>query len=199
MNSTTLLGRGALAGVIAFAVACAAAQFLRADLDWLHAPLSYYLVGPGGTAIKAAYFALSAAIAAIGVGCYRSLTPAARSAAPLLLFAIAAIALDATALLDTATHPGDLSLHAFLHNVAASTTFFTITTAMLLQAWRFRHDSAWRRHFPFALGLAAVTFVALWIYALSHLGPRGLMQKAVITLILVWLGSAAAWLMRGGR
>ena len=190
------LGRGAFAGVIVFAIASIAMQMLRSDLDLTRAPLSFYLVGPGGYALKAAYFLLSASIVAIGVGCYRALEPAARSGAPLLLFLFAAIALDATALCDTATRAGDLSLHAFLHNLAALTTFVCITFAMLLQAWRFRHDQVWQDRFAFALGLAIAALAALAIYSLTHLRPRGLVQKSVIVLILVWLGSVAWWLTR---
>jgi hypothetical protein len=191
------LGRVSFAGVALFTIACVAAQALRTDLDWTHAPLSFYLVGPGGYAIKAAYFLLSTSIVTIGAGCYRALEPDARSGAPLLLFVLAAFALDATALCDTATHPGDLSLHAFLHNLAALTTFLTITVAMLLQAWRFRYDTIWRRRFAFALGLAIAAFAALAIYSLTHLRPRGLVQKSVIVLILFWLGSVARWLTQG--
>ena len=190
------LGRGASTGVLIFAVACIVAQFLRPDLDWLHAPLSFYLVGHGGYLLKAAYFVLSASIAAIGIGCYRALSPAARSAAPLLLFLLAAVALDATALCDTATKAGDLSLHAFLHNVAALTTFTTITAAMLLQSWRLRGDAAWRARFVPAMALAVAASVALAVYSLTHVAPRGLLQKLVVVLILAWLARTSTWLTR---
>lgn len=195
--TTRSLGRVALVGVVVFAVVCTAAQFLRADLQWMRAPLSYYLIGAGGAVVKAAYFVLSIAIAAIGVGCHRALEHRARSAAPLLLFLLAAIALDVVALSDTATHRGDFSLHAFVHNLAALTTFLSITVAMLLQSWRFRADATWRSRFGFAFGLAVIAFAALLIHALNHAGLRGLQQKIVIALIVVWLGWAALWLSRG--
>jgi hypothetical protein len=31
----------------------------------------------------------------------------------------------------------------------------------------------------------------LWVHALAHAGPGGLMQKILIMLILAWLGLAA--------
>jgi hypothetical protein len=194
-----LLGLIAVVGVTVFVLVCGAAQFLRADLDWMRAPLSYYLVGPGGAVVKSAYFAFSVSLAAIGLGFYRVLTPAGRSAAPLLLFIVAALALSVTALCDTATGNGDPSLHAFVHNIAAATTFHCVTVAMLLQSRRLRGDAQWRQKFPFAAGLGAVAFVALWIYALNHTVPRGLMQKTVIVLILAWLGCASLWLQRSGN
>jgi hypothetical protein len=44
--------------------------------------------------------------------------------------------------------------------------------------------------------LAATAFAALWIYAVGHILPKGLMQKIVIALILAWLGWAAFALRR---
>ena len=196
LPSTAWLGRAALAGVLVFGTVCVAAQFLRADLDWTRAPLSFYLVGAGGTAVKSAYAVLSVAIAAIGIGCYRALGNGGRSAAPLLLFVLAAIALDAVALFDTATRPGEASVHAFLHNFAALTTFLSITVAMLLQSWRFRSDTAWRVYHGPATALAALAFTTLLLYAFNHAGWRGLQQKTVIVLIVVWLACAARWLAR---
>jgi hypothetical protein len=67
---------------------------------------------------------------------------------------------------------------------------------MLLQSWRLRYDPRWRAHFRSAFVLAAVTFVALWTYALVKPIPRGLGEKIVIALILLWLGRAGWWLAR---
>ncbi|TAN03019.1 MAG: hypothetical protein EPN40_00875 [Rhodanobacteraceae bacterium] len=44
--------------------------------------------------------------------------------------------------------------------------------------------------------LAAITFAALWIYALVKPIPRGLAEKVVVALILAWLWRAAWWLVR---
>ena len=52
-----LLHAAAALGIAAFILVCGAAQFLRTDLDWIAAPLSFYLIGPGGAAVKAAYVA----------------------------------------------------------------------------------------------------------------------------------------------
>jgi hypothetical protein len=183
-------------GVAVFVVVCTAAQFLRSDLDWTQAPLSFYLIGPGGWIVKIAYVALSASLVGIGTGFHRSLDAASRSRVAMLLFAVSGVALAVTALSDTATKHGDASLHARIHLLAAGTTFICVTTAMLLQSLRLREDARWRPEFAFASVLAAVAFAALWIYALSHVLPKGLMQKIVIALILAWLGWAACALWR---
>src|SRR5690242_5794730 len=69
-------------GVGVFVVICAAVQFLRGDLDWIAAPLSYYLLGPFGTAVIAAYLSLSVGLIALGVGFHTTLIASARSGAP---------------------------------------------------------------------------------------------------------------------
>jgi len=187
-----------LTGVTVFVFVCTAVQFLRADLRWMHAPLSFYLIGPGGAFVRGAYYLLSASLVAIGIGFLRGLAPAARSAAPALLFAIAGAALTVTAASENVDASADIAgVHTFVHQVAAMTTFLCVTVAMLVQSWRLRDDPRWRRRFAFAFGLACAAFVALWIYAVVPGLPRGLAQKTVIALIVWWLGWASLALARG--
>jgi hypothetical protein len=185
-----------VAGVLAFALVCLAAQFLRTDLDWIAAPLSYYLTGAYGEAVIAAYVALAVALAALGAGFYSHLPPSARSAAPLLLFVVGALALAITALSEAAKAHGNAGMWEAVHLAAAETTFLCVTVAMLLQSWWLRYDARWRGNFAFAFAWALATCAALWIYALGRSLPRGLSQKCVIALILFWLGWAAIKLWR---
>lgn len=192
------LGGLALAGVLAFALVAAAAQALRGDLDWRTTPLSFYLLGPYAAAVQAAYLALAAAIAALACGYYRALAPAARSAAPLLLFLGGAAALVVVVLAPTdPLRPAAPTLHGVVHVVAANAAFLCVGTAMLLQAWRLRSDGRWRAHAGWALALAALAFAAIWTLTLWRTLPRGLAQKGVIALVLLWLGAAAQALRRG--
>jgi hypothetical protein len=181
--------------VAAFVLVCGSVQFLRSDLDWIAAPLSYYLVGPFGSAVIAAYLALSVGLVALGCGFRAALAPAARSAAPLLLFVVAGFALALTALSEQAKAQGSALEWEIVHRLAAMTTFLCVTVAMLLQSFRLRFDPDWRGRFGFAFALAAVAFAALWIHVLVHSLPRGLAQKGVIVLILTWLGWAS-WALR---
>lgn len=188
------LGVIALLGVAVFAIICGAAQALRPDYSVLHTPLSFYVLGPYGRVVEASYFALAPGLVALGIGWYRALDRKARSAAPLLLFVIGAIALIVTAVEFTDVPDRPPTLHGLVHVVAAGTTFICVTVAMLLQSWRLRHDPRWRACFRSAFTLAAITFVALWIDALVKPIPRGLGEKIVIALILAWLWRAAWWL-----
>lgn len=195
--TTRKLGHTALVGMLAFAAVCTAEQCLRSDLNWQDAPLSFYLIGPGGHWVQAVYFLLSAALVLLGAGFYGALQREARSAAPLLLFTCAAIALFVTALAHTNVPQHAPTLEGFVHGAAAQAAFLCVTVAMLLQSWRLRSDARWRPYFRTAFVLALLCFVALWVDALWHTPPRGLAQKVVIVLILCWLLRAAWWLRRG--
>ena len=193
------LGHIAFVGVMAFVLVCGLAQFFRTDLDWIRAPLSFYLVGPGGWVVKIAYLALSAALFAIGLGFRRTPAAAHRIALPSILFWVSAMSLAVTAFSDTATHRGEVSLHSRIHAIAAGVTFICVTTAMLLQSLRLRMDASRRESVRSMLLHAAAAFLALWLYAMTHLLSKGLMQKIVICLILAWLGRAAISLGREQR
>ena len=191
--------RIALASFTAFALCAIAVHFLRPDLDGYATPLSFYLVGAYGAWLKAAYVALATGTAALALGLYRALEPAARSAAPLALFALAAAGIVATAFADTDLPRGDATFEGYVHGNAARTAFLGITGAMLLQSWRFRIDARWRARFVPAFGVASLAFVLLWVHTLWRGSPRGLGQKVVVALVVAWLVLAAAWLVRSAR
>lgn len=193
------LGTTALAGVLVFALVCTAAQFVRDDLAWLRTPLSFYLLDPHGGWVRGAYFALASALGALGAGWYLALRREARSAAPLLLFVAAGIALAVTALAETGRPGQPPTLEALVHGFAAQAAFLCLTVAMLLQAWRLRGDHRWRHRSAIAFVVAVAAFAGMWVLALWRDAPRGLLQKAEIALILCWLGIMAGWLRRGPR
>jgi hypothetical protein len=191
------LGGMALIGIAAFALVCVSVQFLRSDLRWLDAPLSLYLTGAFGSWVEAVYLLLSIALILVGCSFYTALEPDARSAAPLLLFVASAVALCVTALSETRLPQHAPILASSVHGFAASAAFLCVTSAMLLQSWRLRADPFWRPRFRLAFTLALVCFGLLWTDALLHPQPRGLVQKSLIALILVWLARSSTWLWRG--
>jgi hypothetical protein len=183
----------ALATVVLFTLVCGAVQFLRPDLDPLRAQLSFYLTGDYGSLVRVVYYALAAGLVALGASAYRASDPARRSAAPLLLFVVAGIALVPVAVtelfaIDGGTHA---PIARYVHGVAAETTFLCVTVAMLLQSFWWRRDPAFARGRTARIVLAAAAFAMLWVHALVHVGPAGLRQKILIALILAWLGLAA--------
>lgn len=183
----------------AFLAIALALQFLRPDLDWARTPLSFYLVGPYGPLLQSAYGLLSLGLIGLGVVAWRSGAAQARSAAPLLLFVVAGLALIITALAETPFPGRAMTLQGFVHGLAAQTAFLCVTVAMLLQAWRWRADPGFRHRFAAAFSLAALCFLALWVHVLARELPRGASQKAVIVLIGLWLLLVSGWVGRDRR
>lgn len=180
----------ALLAVAVFTLVCASAQVIRTDLDPINAPLSFYLTGAFGTAVRLAYYVLTAGLIALAWAAFCATDTHRRSAAPALLFIAAGIALVPVAA--TAPFAVDGEPHAdfarFVHGVAAQATFLCVTVAMLLQSWRWWSDPSFSRRRGLRMLLAAVAFAALWVNALIRYWPRALTQKVLIVLILAWLG-----------
>jgi hypothetical protein len=181
-------------GILAFVVAAVAVQYLRHDLDWLDAPLSFYLLGTYGRGLQAAYVVLACALVALGAGFQCALQREARSRTPCALFVFAAVALVVTAFAHSDLPGQPPMLQGVVHGVAAQATFLTVTVAMLLQAWRLRRDPRWRGRWRASFALALACFAGLWVDALWKGMPRGLEQKLLVALILAWLLQAAGWL-----
>ncbi len=190
-----LAGALAVLGVQFFLGVALVLQYLRADLDWVTAPLSFYLVGPYSTWLITAYFTLAASILLVGFGFHRELSPQARSGLTLLLFGLSALCVCTVALAHTdLPGTGHLTPQGLLHNSAAILAFVSAALGMLLQAWRLRYDPRWRPRHQRALILALLTFAVLLAYALLKQLPRGVMQKSAILLIVAWLLMSGRWL-----
>lgn len=198
-SGTQAQGVLALAGVLLFALVAAATQWLRADLDPLRATLSFYLIGPYGRWLDAAYWGLSLSLVSIGAGYLRMLRPVTGGGLPALLFAAGAVALALVTLFPTDTGHGPPTLHGLIHGICAGAAFLCTGVAMLRLSWCLRRVPDWRPRALAALALSALAFAALWLDVLWHLPGRGAEQKGVIVLYLLWLGTAAAWLMRDPR
>jgi hypothetical protein len=191
----------ALLSVLAFAAVCAYAQVIRQDLDPLNAPLSLYLTGAFGAWVRTAYYGLAAGLLALAWTSFRATPARIRSGVPALLFAVAGVALPLVALTAIRSGSGDAHepLARLVHGVAAQTTFLCMTVAMLLQGWRWRGEPAFLVGARSRWLLAVSAFAMLWINVLVRSWPRGLTQKALIVLILFWLGSATAQVWRATR
>lgn len=189
----------AAAGIAWFVVAAVSLHLLRPELDPVHSQMSRYLVGDWGPLLQSAYAALGVAMVALAIGLYRTMPPAARSAAPLLLFVLGAVSLTATAYAAMDLPGIDASLEGFVHGVTAQGAFLFATTALVLQAMRLRRDPQWQRHARWLLPWAIACFIAIWVLAFWRDAPRGLAQKTVIAMIVGWLAAVAALCWRHVR
>lgn len=195
-----LAGLAAMAGAVGFLLVAGSLQLARSDLDWQQATLSQYLLGPWGLLLRTTYCVLAATIVMLAVGLYAQLSANARSAAPLLLFCIGAVALAGVAIGDSWLPQAAPEFHHWFHHTCAIAAFLCVTTGMLLQAWRFRLDEAWRRHFPLAAAWSSVCYALLWVHALWPPAGQGWVQKLLIALIVIamWLGGRWLWRAASG-
>ena len=182
-----------LAGIGLFLATAVGLHLLRPDLDPVRHPLSFYLVGPWGGVLQAAYVALALSMLALAWGVYRALPATARSAAPLLAFCLAGASLCVTAFAHTDPPGGERTLEGLVHGISAQGAFLFATTGLVLQALRLRLDPRWRAAARWLLPWALACFAAVWVLAVWRDLPRGLAQKAVVAMIVTWLGSVA-WL-----
>lgn len=181
----------ALAGIALFVLAAIALHLLRPELDPVDSQMSLYLIGAWGPLLQAAYVALSVAMIGLAWDLRRRAPPATRSAAPLLMFALGGICLSITAYAWMDLPGVGASMEGLVHGITAQGAFLFTTTAIVLQALRLRLDPRWRRHMRWLLPWAIACFAAIWVLALWRELPRGLAQKAVIALIVGWLGATA--------
>lgn len=174
-----------------FIAAVVAVHVLRDDHDVWHAPLSFYLSGPHGHWLVAAYCVLGLGLVSLAFATRAATSVEARYALTPALFVGGALSLAVTAFWPGSAPgqpvdpPGD-----FVHRISAMCSFLFVGLGMLLQSLGLRRDPAWRGMAGPLLLLAVAAFAALWLHALWRALPRGASQKAVVALYLLW----AAWL-----
>ncbi len=186
----------AMAAALGFLLVAGSLQMVRGDLDWQRATLSQYLLGPWGLLLRSLYCTLAVAIVVLAWALHAQLSATARSAAPLLLFSTGAFALAGVAIGDSWLPQVAPDFHAWFHHTCAITAFLCVTTGMLLQAWRFRLDARWRRHFPVAAAWSSACYALLWLHALWPPAGQGWVQKLLIALIVAAMWLAGSWLWR---
>jgi len=175
------------ASLAVFATTAIVLHLLRPELDPVASQMSLYLIGAWGPLLQLAYVALGIGMVALGWALREAHEPAARSAAALLLFALAGMSLSITAYAWMDMPGMDRSLEGLIHGVSAQGAFLFATTGMVVQALGFLRDPHWRRTARWALPWALLCFASVWVLAAWRDAPRGLAQKTVIVLILGWM------------
>lgn len=199
-TSSLALSAGWIAFVaLAFALTAGVLQWTRVDLDPLAMPLSAYLRGPGGGWLRAAYYLMASALACLAWAGLLVTQPAQRSGLASVLFLVAALALPVVAVTVLYEHTPQEELARLIHGLAAQTTFLCLVMGMLLLSLRWLRDARMQAGRIVGVVLASLAFVQMWVLALWKGLPPGLTQKALIVLILFWLGWAARQLWRATR
>ncbi|MGD8574038.1 MAG: DUF998 domain-containing protein [Gammaproteobacteria bacterium] len=192
-RSTEWLAGIAFVGVSIFTGTAAALQAARPDYDPLRVPLSFYLLGPGGSVLQLAYYALATGMVCLALAFWQTNNRQVRSPGALAAFILGAIGVVLTATFDTDL-PGTTahSMHGVIHGISAGVAFLATLAGMALQSWRLRRADGWHGTGRLAWPLALLAIAWLVVYvAFSRSQPHGLLQKVLIALIMLWLGGAA--------
>lgn len=182
---------------IAFALTAGVLQLSRVDLDPIAMPLSAYLRGAGGAWLRGAYYLMASALASLAWSSYRVTRADLRSGLASALLLVAAMALPVVAWTVLYEHTPREDLARLIHGESAQTTFLCLVVAMLVLSTRWLRDPRMQRGRYVGVALAWLAFVQMWVLALWKGLPPGLTQKALIVLILLWLGWAALQIWRG--
>ncbi|MGV8961307.1 MAG: hypothetical protein ACOH1V_13160 [Stenotrophomonas sp.] len=103
------------------------------------------------------------------------------------MFIAAALGLATVAIGDSYLPDAAPLLAPLVHGLAAQTALLCVTCAMLLQTWGFQQDERWRKHHAACAWFAWAAFATLWVHVLWRASPRGLGQKLLIALVVLWL------------
>ncbi len=130
----------AVAGLLWFVIAAVVMHGIRSDLDPVTSQMSLYLIGESGGLLQSAYAALGLAMCGLALALYRASPSNTRSAAPLLLFVLAAVSLTVTAFAWMDMPGADRSLEGLIHHVSAYGAFLFTTVGITVQSLCFRRD-----------------------------------------------------------
>jgi hypothetical protein len=190
----------ALGGALYFAASIIVLHFLRPDLDPIQQPTSAYAVGPYGSVMTAAFFAMALGAFALVVAIARGVPVKGRSRAGLLF-----LGLWGTGVLIAMTFPMDApgapeTLSGAVHGASGPFAFLSAGLALLLLSHRFKHAASWRAFHAPATALALVFmlgFVATLASFVTGSGILGFTQRVALITLVTWMALTARRLQRG--
>jgi hypothetical protein len=170
----------------------AAAHLLRPDIDPVSEPVSDYAVGPFGTFVGVAIFALGVGSLALALGLRLGIAPAGRSRVGLLLLALYGVGQLGVALFPIDAE-GAQTATGIVHNVAGNVSFFFFPPAVILLSVGMGKDERWRALRRPALALALIVLVEaiLVMVGANVVGGFGIAQRFFLLTTVLWMLPAA--------
>ena len=196
-QSAHRLGSIALGGMATFAAIVAAMHLLEHDFDPMNRFVSEYVLGDWGLLMNAAFFAMGAALLALGLGLDRTLTSSRRVRTIRNLYVIS----GATAFISGVFNSNELvdgevvemTTSGAIHDIAGFVGFFCMLVASFLLRRAFLATPGWEHRAKWALLVAVANVVGL-VATASPTDWFGLAQRAFLVLIVTWAIIQASWL-----
>jgi hypothetical protein len=190
--SSRFCGSCVVVGTLLSLITMVALHLLRPDYNPLRRFLSEYAVGPFGFLVAAAACELAATFLMLLVGLRLNVHPSGFLTASCVLLGVVVISVGLTAAFPTGVWPPDggrpTSTWAGIIHVLSAVRIYALLIAVLLTLpSAYNRDENWRplSHVTLFLGLLILAF-----HVGSALAPfawRGLVQRGVGLVILVWL------------
>jgi hypothetical protein len=194
----------ALLALVAYWLAVVVAMhILQRELDPVAVPMSVYVLGVHGAWMTTSFFAAAAVWLVLALGLPKALPPTPWAKAGIVLYCVAACGDVAMGLVPTqfpVTPP--LSPDGAIHLVASLVAFNAIAFGSLCFSRAFRTSLHWRPMSRVATILAVLMLVLLYVgvFVLLRDGITGLVQRALVVVILLWIGLVARrWLRWSGE
>ncbi len=190
--SSRFLGSGVIAGILAAVVLGATLETLRPGYSPLRNLLSEYLVGPFSLLGRAAACMLAGTFLILLVGLRRSVRRSGFLTVSWVLLAVVVISLCVSVAFPLDGWPPDGSRATFagagIVQVVSAVRFYALLVALLLTLpIAYKRDEQWRSFSVVTLFLGFLILAAAVGCILAPFELRGLAQRGVGLVILVWL------------
>ena len=191
-TSSRFLGSYVIAGILLTWIMQATVELLRPDYSPLRNLLNEYLVGPFSFLEMAAACILAATFLILLVGLRLNVRPSGFLTASCALLGVVVVSLCVSAVFPNDARPLDGSCAIFsragiIHIVSAVRSYALLIALLLTLPSAYKCDEKWRSfsHMTLFLGFLILASFVGSVFAPFHL--RGLVQRGVALVILVWL------------
>ena len=190
------LGTIGMIGIGWFVVAVLALHVIEPEFSVVDNFISDYANGDYGWLMQSAFFGAGVGTFAIALGLRKTLVPAKRVTASVVLLLIAGIGFFVAMFKTDPKGVTDLTTAGTLHALGSVVIFF----ALLVTAWMlrgvFKRDPTWetfaKTQMWFAIAYTVTMFAA---FATPEDGPSGLTQRIFVPVMMAWLATLA-WSIR---
>jgi hypothetical protein len=190
--SSRFLGSCVVAGTVFSLILMAMLHLLRPDYNPLRDFLSEYLVGPYGLLGTATVYVVAATFLMLLVGLRRGVHPSGFLTASCVLLGVVIICLCVCAVFPLDLIPPDGSRPSFtraciIHLVSSAVLFASLIALLLTLPSAYKRDEEWRSFSQATFFLGLMVVVSLLGLVLVPFYLRGLAQRGMALVILVWL------------
>ena len=182
------LAQLSIIGFAYFLGAVAALHVLRPDYDPISRTISEYANGAYGFLMTSSFVMLGLGSGALVLALARDgWASSGRSRIGIAFLTLWSVGVLVLSIFPTDRYGIPVSRNGIIHSFVALITFICLIVASILCSLRFRRDVQWRRFARPSLTLAIVIGVSFVVFLVSPVAIKGIIERFLILLVLVWL------------